>query len=50
VPFVQMGIWILGGWWGAVRALQGKDFRYVVIGRYLERWLGESTADQDASA
>ncbi|MEJ2209819.1 MAG: DUF4870 domain-containing protein [Anaerolineae bacterium] len=50
VPFAQMGLWILGGAWGAVRALQGREFRYVVIGRYLERWLDQPTADEKALA
>jgi len=49
VPFAQMGLWILGGAWGAVRTLQGKDFHYVVIGRYLERWLDKSPAGGDTS-
>lgn len=47
-PFVQMGLWIVGGWWGAARALQGREFRYIVIGRYLERWLADAP-DGDTS-
>jgi uncharacterized Tic20 family protein len=39
VPFALMGLWIIGGLWGAVRTLQGRDFRYLVIGSQLERWL-----------
>lgn len=39
VPFALMGLWIIGGLWGAVRTLQGRDFRYLVIGPQLERWL-----------
>ena len=39
VPLALMGLWILGGLWGAVRTLQGRDFRYLVIGPALERWL-----------
>lgn len=46
VPFVQMGLWIIGGWWGAARALQGREFRYIVIGRYLDRWLAEAAAGE----
>ncbi len=41
-PFAQMGLWIVGGWWGAARALQGREFRYILIGRYLEGWLTNS--------
>jgi len=49
-PFVQMGVWILGGWWGAARALQGKEFRYVLIGRYLESWLDDSRPADNSPA
>jgi hypothetical protein len=31
-----MGLWIIGGLWGAVRTLQGREFRYLVIGKQLE--------------
>jgi uncharacterized Tic20 family protein len=44
-PFVQMGLWIIGGWWGAARTLQGREFRYIVIGRYLEHWLAKVPAE-----
>ena len=39
VPFALMGLWILGGLRGAVRTLQGRAFRYLVLGDQLERWL-----------
>ena len=39
VPFAFMGLWIIGGLWGGARALQGRDFRYLVLGDRLERWL-----------
>ena len=39
VPIVLMGLWALGGLWGAVRSLQGRDFHYLAIGGQLERWL-----------
>jgi uncharacterized Tic20 family protein len=41
VPLIFMGIWIICGLWGAVRAFQGRDFRYPVIGDQVERWLAE---------
>jgi uncharacterized Tic20 family protein len=41
VPFAVMGLWVLGGIWGAIRALQGRDFGYLVIGDQLERWQAE---------
>jgi uncharacterized Tic20 family protein len=43
VPLALMGLWILGGLWGGVRALQGRDFRYPVIGSQLERWLSTNS-------
>jgi uncharacterized Tic20 family protein len=39
VPLVFMGLWIAGGLWGAVRTFQGRDFRYVVIGDQVARWM-----------
>lgn len=43
VPFALMGLWIIGGLWGAVRTLQGRDFRYLVLGPQLERWLSSDS-------
>jgi len=53
-PFCILGLFmlvglafVLYGLYGAVRVLQGHDFRYVVIGPWLERYLsgyGEPTA------
>lgn len=39
VPMAIMGLWTLGGLWGAVRTLQGQNFKYLAIGQQLERWL-----------
>ncbi len=36
VPFAIWGVTILYGLWGAVRCLSGHDFRYVIIGKWLE--------------
>lgn len=41
VPLGVMGLWILYGLWGALRAFQGRDFRYIVLGHMLERYLGQ---------
>ena len=47
-PFCVMGIFVLigaafviYGLYGAVRVLQGDDFRYAIIGRRLERYLAQ---------
>ena len=39
VPLIFMGLWIAGGLWGAVRAFQGRAFRYFVFGDWVERWM-----------
>jgi uncharacterized Tic20 family protein len=39
VPLGLMGLWMLYGLWGALRAFQGRDFRYIVLDRMLERYL-----------
>lgn len=46
VPFAIIGLLILAalafffyGLWAAISVFQGKDFRYIVIGRWLERYL-----------
>lgn len=49
VPLAQMGLWIVGGWWAAARTLQGKEFRYVLIGRYLEGWLNNAQPADNAA-
>ncbi len=36
VPLGIMGLTVLYGLWGAVRCLGGHDFKYAVIGRWLE--------------
>jgi uncharacterized Tic20 family protein len=41
VPLALMGLWMLYGLWGALRTFQGHDFRYIVLGRMLERYLAE---------
>lgn len=39
IPFVLMGLWILGGIWGGVRTLQGRAFSYPLVGHWLHRRL-----------
>jgi uncharacterized Tic20 family protein len=36
IPLAIWGLTILYGLWAAVRCLDGRDFKYVVIGRWLE--------------
>ena len=38
-PFALMALWILGGLWAAVRTLQGREFHFIFLGDWLERWL-----------
>ena len=47
VPLGLMGLWMLYGLWGALRAFQGRDFRYIVLGRMLERYLGQEGEAND---
>jgi uncharacterized protein len=35
VPFAVWGVFILYGLWAAVRTLDGRDFEYLIIGRWL---------------
>jgi uncharacterized Tic20 family protein len=37
LPFILMGLWMLYGLYGAVRAYSGVDFRYILIGDWLAR-------------
>jgi len=46
VPLGLMGLWMLYGLWGAWRAFQGRDFRYIVVGRMLERYMAEEGRNQ----
>ncbi len=39
IPLAVMGLWVLIGLWGALRAYQGRDFRYPGIGRWVENYL-----------
>jgi uncharacterized Tic20 family protein len=36
VPFGIMGLTILYGLWGALRSFNGHDFKYIIIGNWLE--------------
>ena len=37
VPLAIMGLLVVYGLWGAVRAFQGGQFRYLLVGRWIER-------------
>ncbi|MFQ5858502.1 MAG: DUF4870 domain-containing protein [Anaerolineae bacterium] len=43
VPFAISILWTLYGLWGALRAWQGEDFRYVVLGNALARRTGATS-------
>ena len=43
IPLGFMGLWMIGGLWGAVRAFQGRDFSYPAIGDWVERWMEGET-------
>ena len=38
IPLKVMGVLYLYGLWGALRAFQGRPFRYILIGAWLERY------------
>jgi hypothetical protein len=38
----------LYGLWAAISVFQGKDFRYIVIGRWLERYLSQDAGAKEA--
>jgi uncharacterized Tic20 family protein len=42
IPFTIGVVWTLYGLWGALRAGQGADFRYVVLGDILARQTGHN--------
>lgn len=41
LPLLFMGVVYLYGLWGAVRSLQGKPFRYLLVGSWVEHFLSE---------
>ncbi len=54
LPFAIIGLlmlailaFILYGLWAALSVFQGKDFRYVVIGRWLERYLARGSKAEE---
>lgn len=55
LPFAIFGLLMLAalafflyGLWAAISVFQGKDFRYVVIGRWLERYLAQDAEAKEA--
>jgi uncharacterized Tic20 family protein len=36
IPIAFMVVWALYGLWGALRCLQGRDFNYALLGKYLK--------------
>ena len=49
IPLIYMVLVGLYGLWGALRSWQGKDFRYLIIGNWLEKsglWKEDSPAEQ----
>jgi uncharacterized Tic20 family protein len=55
VPFAIFGLLILAimafllyGLWAAISVFQGKDFRYIIIGRWLERYLAQNAEAKEA--
>lgn len=48
IPFAIGILWTLYGLWGALRAWQGEDFRYVGLGDALARRMGGGTAAESA--
>lgn len=42
IPFAIGMAWTLYGLWGALRAWQGEDFRYVILGNALARRVGRT--------
>lgn len=45
LPFALMAVMTVYGLWGALRTLQGRGFRYAVIGKWLERYLQPGQED-----
>jgi len=50
IPLALAGLWVLYGLWAGVRTLQGREFRYLVIGPWLEHYLGKPQATHLTSA